>query len=90
MNSLNEYEKKVFVNNNSRKIGKEFNNEKIPSFQLDFDTSRDDYLAILNDIDSILSNCSELSYEQKLDFCNNQRYYMKLYLKELLIRIKNI
>ncbi|MFW9973029.1 MAG: hypothetical protein ACFFDF_22785 [Candidatus Odinarchaeota archaeon] len=47
----------------------------------------DEYLAISNDIHTILSNCSELTYAQKLDFCTNQRYFMKLFLKNLLIKL---
>jgi len=49
---------------------------------------KNEYLAISNDIHSILSNCSEFTNTQKLDFCTNQRYFMKLYLKELLIKLK--
>ena len=50
----------------------------------------DEYLAISNDLHTILSNCSEFSNSQKLDFCNNQRYFMKLYLKELLKKLNKI
>ncbi len=49
--------------------------------------SNDEYLSISNDIHTILSNCQDLTNTQKLDFCNNQRYFMKLYLKELLLKI---
>jgi len=49
--------------------------------------TNDEYLSISNDIHSILSNCPNLSNTQKLDFCNNQRYFMKLYLKEMVIKV---
>ena len=49
----------------------------------------DEYLTILNDIHLILSNCSDLSISQKLEFCNSQRYFMKLFLKDMLIKIKS-
>ena len=46
--------------------------------------AKTDYLIILNDIDSILSNVNNLSNNQKLEYCNSQRYYIKLYLREVL------
>ena len=46
--------------------------------------AKTDYLVILNDIRSILSNVNSLNNNQKLDFCYSQRYYIKLYLKEVL------
>ncbi|MFX1317087.1 MAG: hypothetical protein ACFE9T_14585 [Promethearchaeota archaeon] len=49
--------------------------------------AKDEYLIISNDIHSILSNCSDLSISQKLEFCNSQRYFMKLFLKQMLIEI---
>jgi hypothetical protein len=38
---------------------------------------------ILKELNSILLKCTNLSSRQKLDYCNSQRYFMKLYLKEL-------
>lgn len=46
--------------------------------------AKTDYLVILNDIRSILSNVKNLTNNQKLGYCNSQRYYIKLYLKEVL------
>ncbi len=51
------------------------------------ENNKNEYLVILNDIHSILSNCSNLTNKQKLDYCNSQRYYMKLYLREVLINV---
>jgi len=51
--------------------------------------AREEYLIISNDIHSILSNCSNLTNNQKLEFCNSQRYFMKLFLKDMLIKIKS-
>ncbi len=48
---------------------------------------KDEYLIISHDIHSILSNCSNLTNNQKLEFCNSQRYFMKLFLKDMLIKI---
>lgn len=88
--SLSEYKKKFpiesYVENKESSFSK-INNNEIKSSQYVLDGSKDEYLAISSDIHSILSNCSELTNTQKLDFCNNQRYFMKLFLKELLIKI---
>lgn len=46
--------------------------------------TKNDYLIILSDIYSILSNVKDLTNNQKLEYCNSQRYYIKLYLKEVL------
>lgn len=62
-------------------------NNKFKTLDYDLSDSKNEYLAISNDIHSILSNCPELNNIQKLDFCVNQRYFMKLYLKKLLIQI---
>ncbi len=48
---------------------------------------KNEYLDISNDIQAILSNCSDLTHNQKLDFCNNQRHFMKLYLKEVILEM---
>jgi hypothetical protein len=53
-------------------------------------SAEDEYLAILNDLHAILLNCSEFSSSQKIDFCTNQRYFIKKYLKELLIKLNLI
>ncbi|MFX0042542.1 MAG: hypothetical protein ACFE8L_06490 [Candidatus Hodarchaeota archaeon] len=44
----------------------------------------DENFDIIKSLHLILLNCSSLSKEQKFDFCNSQRYFMKLYLKEIL------
>ncbi len=43
----------------------------------------DDDLLTLHKIHSILLNCINLSKKDKLEFCNSQRYFMKLYLKKM-------
>lgn len=42
-----------------------------------------DNLIILNEIKAILQNCSNLTDKQKLEYCTSQRFFMKLYLKEI-------
>ncbi|MHA1931635.1 MAG: hypothetical protein ACW96X_03790 [Promethearchaeota archaeon] len=49
--------------------------------------AEEEYLSISVDIHSILSNYPDLTSDQKLDYCNSQRYFMKLYLKEVLVKV---
>jgi len=40
-------------------------------------------LKILKDIQDILQNCTKLSQKEKFEYCKSQRFFMKLYLKEI-------
>jgi len=42
----------------------------------------DDNLITLQKIHAVLLNCSNLSKKQKLEFCESERYFMKMYLKK--------
>ncbi len=90
ISSLNAYENRypIEVNHNF--------NDTIPSKNYSQESNileckphyaKDEYLIISNDIHSILSNCSNLTNNQKLEFCNSQRYFMKLFLKDMLMKI---
>jgi len=48
----------------------------------------DENLITLQKIHAILLNCSNLSKKQKLEFCDSERYFMKLYLQKLKERNK--
>ncbi|MFX0001305.1 MAG: hypothetical protein ACFE9Q_11325 [Candidatus Hodarchaeota archaeon] len=43
----------------------------------------DENLTTLQKIHAILLNCVNLSKKQKLEFCESERYFMKLYLKKV-------
>ena len=43
-------------------------------------------LLILRKLHKILQNSQNLTDEQKLDYCKSERYFMKLYLKEIARR----
>ncbi len=49
-----------------------------------FDTNKRENLELVKEIHDILLNHKTLSLRQKIDFCKNQRYFMKLYLREIL------
>lgn len=44
----------------------------------------DENLETVKKIHSILSNCSNLTQEQKWDYCRGERYFMKLFLKKFV------
>lgn len=44
-------------------------------------------LLMLNRVRSILINCPDLTNNQKFDYCRIERYFMKSYLKEGLVKI---
>ena len=48
-----------------------------------------EYLSISNDIHSILTNCPDLPRDQKLEYCDSQRYFMKMYMKEMVVKLKD-
>ncbi|MFX1321869.1 MAG: hypothetical protein ACFFAQ_09505 [Promethearchaeota archaeon] len=64
--------KKQFKKNSHNQLNKEIINDL------------DDNFDIIKSLHLILLNCSTLTKKQKFDFCNSQRYFMKLYLKEIL------
>ena len=42
-----------------------------------------DNFKLLTDIQNVLQNCRHLTDKDKLNYCNTQRYFMKLYLREI-------
>ena len=60
-------------------IGKELK-EKVSKLQ---EKNSTDNLILLDEIKEILHNCTHLTPEQKLMYCQSQRYFMKLYLREV-------
>jgi len=42
-----------------------------------------EYFEIAKDLQNILKNCSDLSNEQKSEYCKSQRYFIKQYLQNL-------
>ena len=48
----------------------------------------DENLVSLKKIHAILLNCLNLNEKEKLEFCNSERYFMKLYLKKINDKLK--
>ncbi|MFX1377207.1 MAG: hypothetical protein ACFFA0_15485 [Promethearchaeota archaeon] len=42
-----------------------------------------DNFKLLTDIQNVLQNCRHLTDRDRLNYCNTQRYFMKLYLREI-------
>ena len=90
--SLNIYKKTYSVENGliiPENVSRETMETKVDDPLSIISSAKADYLAISNDIQSILSNCPDLSTSQKLDYCNSQRYFMKLYLRNIVTKLKN-
>ncbi len=45
--------------------------------------SKYDNFKLLNDISIVLQKCHNLTNKDKLFYCQSQRYFMKLYLREI-------
>ena len=50
----------------------------------------DEDLTILQNIHAILLNCINLTKKQKLEFADSERFFMKLYLRKLLDKLRNL
>lgn len=65
-----------------------FNNEEL-NYELKktvnklLEKNTTDNLILLDEIKEILHNCTHLTPEQKLMYCQSQRYFMKQYLREV-------
>ncbi|TFF97756.1 MAG: hypothetical protein EU547_03420 [Promethearchaeota archaeon] len=66
-------------NNSLDSVNKKQKEEKSKEFSKDLESS----LTMVKDIQKIINNCSHLSEEQKWDYCNSQRYFMKQFLRNL-------
>ncbi|MFX0178454.1 MAG: hypothetical protein ACFE85_19740 [Candidatus Hodarchaeota archaeon] len=62
-----------------QKQGKERNKYII----IKYEKSNEHNIEMLNLIQEILNNTTNLSSKQIIDYCKNQRYFMKLYFKQL-------
>lgn len=47
------------------------------------DSVKDNHLNMIKQIHQILKSSKNLTLNQKFGFCNNQRFFMKLYLKRI-------
>lgn len=62
-----------------QKLGQDTNKYIIKKF----DKTKEQNLEMLNLIKEILENTANLSPHQIIEYCNCQRYFMKLYFKQL-------
>ncbi|MBY8981479.1 MAG: hypothetical protein KGD57_00900 [Candidatus Lokiarchaeota archaeon] len=56
------------------------NNENHPESK---NNNIEESFEMVKDLQDILQNCSELTNDQKSDYCQSQRYFMKQYLINL-------
>ena len=48
---------------------------------------KNEYIILLEKIRTLLTNCPDLTTKQKIDFCCIERYFMKKYLKKIIVKI---
>ena len=63
----------------------EFNFRFLDYLKKGIENIPENYLAIIKKIHSILIDCPDLTRKQKFEYCNIERYFIKLYLKESLL-----
>jgi hypothetical protein len=74
-------------NSESKTNKKQFYNSIQMKMQDRFKGVIDNHFDIIQKIHYILKNSQDLTQKQKFDYCNNQRFFMKLYLKSISERI---
>lgn len=85
MSSKSEKKNHVKIQGSKSSSTNETNLEKksIETSEDNIEDMCDENLTTLKKIHAILLNCVNLTKKQKLEFCNSERYFMKLYLKRL-------
>ncbi len=80
------YKLKELISKDKREVQlkSQFNKNSHNQLNKEIINDLDDNFDIIKSLHLILLNCSTLTKKQKFDFCNSQRYFMKLYLKEIL------
>ena len=53
------------------------------------DEIKKEYMIMMDDIHTLLKNYENLSNKEKLEYCNSERYYMRMYMKHALIKINH-
>jgi len=79
---------KIIKSSPSGKTSESSESFNIKSQNSEVENICDENLITLQKIHAILLNCSNLSKKQKLEFCDSERYFMKLYLKKLNDKLK--
>jgi len=79
----------TYFQGNTENIVKEIYYEFKSILKRESENEVNQYFKTLEKIPPLITNCPELTNKQKLDYCNIERSFMKLYLKDLLTKLKN-
>jgi Cdc6-like AAA superfamily ATPase len=84
--------KKTQKNGSIRKDPSSQVSEKIEPQDLEesLDELIDENLSTIKKVHAILLNCINLTKKQKLEFAESERFFMKLHLKKLLDKLKDL
>ena len=77
------------INSGKTQVGdNDFNSNLVNDLIIqECDIAKKEYFVIVEDIHTLLKNSKELSNNEKLVYCNSERFYMKQYLKHVLIKV---
>ena len=77
------------INSGKTQVGdNDFNSNLVNDLIIqECDIAKKEYFIMVEDIHTLLKKCKELSNNEKLDYCNSERSYMKQYLKHVLIKV---
>jgi hypothetical protein len=79
--TLNELDPVINLKNLFYELGVDNNlTEKIDDLN---NQSKRDNFKLLEEIQTVLQRCTHLTGKQRLMYCESQRYFMKLYLREM-------
>ena len=79
--TLNELDPVINLKNLFYELGVDNNlTEKLDD--LNYQSKRDNF-KLLEEIQTVLQRCTHLTGKQRLMYCESQRYFMKLYLREM-------
>jgi hypothetical protein len=78
-----------YFQGNTETIVKEIYYEFKSILERESENEVNEYFKTLEQIPPLITECPEITNKQKLDYCNIERCFMKLYLKDLLIKLKN-
>ena len=77
-----------FFNGSIENIVKEIYYEFKNILKRESEDAVNEYFRTLEKVPPLISDCPELTNKQKLDYCNCERAFMKLYLRDLLFKLK--
>ena len=77
----------AYISQRAKEVCDHWNLDIESQESLDFESVKNEYMTMISDVHNVLNNCEAVSNDQKLEYCNSERHFMKQYLKFSLIKI---